>query len=309
MTSLKTAAIVLLGLVGLASVSIWKSVDPGPRAPTDEEWHLAADRVAAGWEDGDGLRVHPFWLRESAATLAGDLQDGEPPRHMDLSLPADPMFEVNHRRIWVVSAMGRQDNVPGLVYGHELELDQEVAPGLVVRRYRMTASPLVVDLREVLANAKVTRAGGRGGERPCRWKNKRHECQGKAWENVSVGVHEVAGSPRRCFILHPFPDGGEVTIAWKDLKLGAGVLIRAGLTIDAARNERGSDARLTVSIDGERSAAWTIPKHSWEHHSRWIPTRATHGSLSISVTAPQEDFRDVCIDGFTLAAPPPMEDD
>ena len=309
MTSLKTAAVVLLGLVGLASVAIWKSIDPGPPAPTDEEWQAAAELIGSEWKDGDGLRVHPFWLRESAAKLAGDLVDGEPPRDMDLSLPADSMFEVNHRRIWVVTAMGRQDDVPGLVYGHELELDKEVAPGLVVRRYRMTASPLVVDLREVLADAKVTRAGRRGNARPCRWKNKQHDCQGRSWENVAVGVHEVAGSPRRCFLLHPFPDGGKVTITWKDLELGAGVLIRAGLTIDAARNEKGSDAKVTVSVDGKRSAAWTIPKHSWEHHSRWIPTRASRGDLSISVTASQEDFRDVCVDGFTLASPPPMEDD
>lgn len=300
-------SVALVSVLAVAVLTVRIGLDPGPTEPTAQQWRAARDVIQKDFETGDGIRVHPFWLREAAAVLGTVRGRSDLQTWVDVSIPPDPMFSARHERLWVVSALGRTDaTVPE---GAERELSEKVAPGLLVERYRLPASPIARDLITELASATVERFGPRTKRRRCTWRKEtgQHDCRGRGWENVSLRLEEAGGAPRRCIVLHPYPDGATVSITWSGVTLGAGVLVRSGLTLESARNEKGSRTTLRVEVDGETLGSHVHEQSSWEWSPTWVPTADRAGEeveLTLAVHAPNEKFRDLCVDAYVLSSEP-----
>ncbi len=305
MKRLSAGLAVVATVILLSAFALWASLEPQPATPTADQWDAARALIAGDYRKGDAVRIFPPWLREAAADLGAPAGHDEAMPDFDLTVPPDPMFAARYERLWVVTALDRPG--PAAPDGAELELEETLDGGLTVQRYLLAASPIEVDLMERLPKARVERWVGDGKRRQCRWRGDKHDCRGKHWENVRVVHQEVAGSPRRCILLHPYPDGGRVSVVFGDVTLSAGLLIRAGFTLEAARNEAGSDATLTVAIDGDEVLSRREAKNGWTFEPSWVDTAARKGekaSISVEVFAEKEAFRDLCLDAFVLARAP-----
>ncbi|MFT7625815.1 MAG: hypothetical protein ACI9WU_005006 [Myxococcota bacterium] len=292
------AIVSLVVVVGLSTWSLAAAVNAGPDTPTLDQWDGARAYLAERWQDGDGVRVHPFWLREASGALATLDQATLPPEHLDLGWPADAVWAAQRGRVWVVSAMDRDDAV--LPQG-DVDLDETLPGGIRVRRVVMADNPVLFDLSNRLGEARVTREGPGGGLRRCVWRNGRHDCRGKHWENVRTDWVEVGGAPRSCIILHPYPDNGTVRLRFDNLPAGAGVLLRSGFTLESARNENGSDAVLSVRLGDDEVLRRVEPQNAWAWRDAWIPLDGSRRSLTVEVFAEKEAFRDLCVSGWVLS--------
>ena len=299
------AVVVLIGLVALAAITLWITLDPGPSEPNQAQWKEAASVIADEFKPGDGIRVHPFWLVDSAAVLSGISNEGYRPGIIDLTLPPDPMFVARHKRLWVVSALGRSD-IPapsGLEHSFQKQSD-----GLIeIRRYNIPPLTGFVDLMTLLPKATVVRYGGRSKKRACHWNGSMHNCNGRNWENIKIEHKHVGGSPRRCIVLHPYPNRATVALTFPSVKLAGGLLFRAGFTLEAARRDEGSDTSLKITLNDAVVHERVEPKNSWRWKSVWIDTtdqRGKNGVITFEVSAEKEAWRELCIDGYVLPARP-----
>lgn len=288
-------------LAGLVCVSAWSlsaALSPGPAAPSPAEWDAAGARIAGEAQPTDVVRIHPPWLREGGRAAAG--------LTVDFSLPLDPMALTAFRRLWVLTAFERTD-APAPP-GAALELEEALAGGLLLQRFALPPSPVTVRLTEVLPKAKVVRDGGRS----CRYVDGRHACAGKPWEDVRLDTREVGGSPRSCFLVHPYPSGKVTTITFPALRLEAGVLIRSGFVLESAKHERGGATTVTVRVGGEARGTQVIRPQAWDFEPLYVDTTALRGQaadLVLEISSPDEAFRDLCIDGFVVTRPVPEAED
>ncbi|MBT9554739.1 MAG: hypothetical protein IV100_01865 [Myxococcales bacterium] len=305
-----TAVLLMAMLVAVSSVSLWFALSPGPKEPTDAEWSAVTAHIGSRIEPGDALRVHPFWLREGGAisdaiqaSLGANAERALP---VDFSVPLDPLELGAFRRLWLVSAFGRDDaEAPP---GATLEDTTAFPGGLTAQLYALPESPVRLRLIDALTSAQVQRFGPNVAKRDCRWMGDRHACRGRPWEDVAVAVHEVGGAPRTCFVLHPYPSGGTVVVRFPAVTLDAGVIIRAGFTLDATKSDQGSDATVRVKLDGAVVLDRVAPRNLWAFVPSFIDTASRRGQkadLAIEVTAVREDFRDLCVDGFVVSRPVP----
>jgi hypothetical protein len=225
---------------------------------------------------------------------------------VDFSVPLDPLELGAFRRLWLVSAFGRDDaEAPP---GATLEDTTTFPGGLISQLYSLPESPVRARLIDALKSAQVQRFGPNVARRDCRWMGDRHACRGRPWEDVTVAIHEVGGAPRTCFVLHPYPSGGTVVVRFPAVTLDAGVIIRAGFTLDATKSDQGSDATLRVTLDDTVVLERVAPRNLWAFVPSFIDTASRRGQkaeLTIEVTAAREDFRDLCVDGFVVSRPVP----
>ena len=301
--SFEPAVAVLFGLVVIRAASLWFSLDPGPRAPTEAEWAAVSRHIDHELAPGDVLRIHPFWLREGTVVAEAV---GPERLTLDLSVPLDPMTLYGNKRLWLVSAFGRTDAGPPP--GATLDQETSFPGGLLLRRYALAESPIALAFTDELRSATVERWPAGGAHRTCRWAGSKHECRGRPWEDVRVERKEIGGAPRTCFVLHPYPSGGTVALRFPKVALGAGILVRAGFTLEAAKTEHGSDAKLTVRV-GQRVALERVERqNAWDFVPSYIDTgdlRGKTADIVLEVTAANEEFRDLCIDGFVVSRPVP----
>ena len=293
---MSASLVVLCAVIALAAVTLWLSIDPGPPAPEQADWLAARQVMQNEFEAGDGIRVRPFWLREAAAVL-GELGP------VDLSLPPDPLFVAKHKRLWLISAMGRETLAPPTDLSGP-DFDERGSGNIVVRRYRVKDSPLVLDLLAQLRSAVVERWVGSSAHQRCRWNGTLHKCHGEIWQSVRIENKEVGGSPRRCLVMHPFPDHGTVAITFPKLTWSKGVLVRMGFTLEAARRPQGSDAEVVFRVNGEQRATKEVARNGWEWAPTWIDTRdiaGQTGSFTIEVSAQKQDYRELCLDAFLMS--------
>jgi len=304
----------VLGVMGgtliVSVIALFHATASTSDNPTVDDWRAAASLIHSQLEPGDGIRVEPVWRRDGAAHVVPmDQNNGELSGMVDLSIPADPMFVARHRRLWLVSAMGRDvrpDGWEDLVEEHRTQISEDMA----VVRFSASQTPILTDLLTQVPLARVERVEDGKPLRKCTWRNKVHRCNGRAWEDVSVIFAEVGGSPRRCIKLHPYPHNGLVRIIFDEQTLGNSLLVRSGITLEAARRSEGSDATVVVSIDGSERLRWIEPRHGWDWTPHWIDTSDMAGHtarISLDVYAEQEEFRDVCLDGYILSTAVPGE--
>lgn len=308
------ATLLLASLVVVSVASLRFALNPGLRAPSDTEWSAVTAHIQSRLEPGDALRIHPFWLRDGGAITDGIQASLGPSAEralpVDFSVPLDPLELGAFRRLWLVSAFGRDDaEAPP---GATLEDTTTFQGGLTAQLYVLPESPVRLRLIDALKSAEVQRFGPGAAKRDCRWLGGRHSCRGRPWEDVTVSVQEVGGAPRTCFVLHPYPSGATVAVRFPGLTLDAGVIVRAGFTLDATKSDQGSDAILRVKLDDAVLLDRVAPRNLWSFVPSFIDTanrRGQKADLTIEVTAEREDFRDLCVDGFivTRAVPEAMD--
>ena len=169
-----------------------------------------------------------------------------------------------------------------------------------IRRWRKK-----YNLVEHLGDALVSRQRHpQGSYEACVRRGNMHDCRGKPWENVRADWHHVGGSPRRCFVLHPYPDHGAVKILWRQVPLESQLVLFSGFTLEAARNEQGADCEVRVFIANELVAEWTEAKNGWGFVRHVIETDSWSGrpaDIEIQVASRDEDFRDLCFDGHVVS--------
>ena len=288
----------------MSVLAIFHSTASTSDNPTVEEWQAAAAIIQGEFQSGDGVRIHPIWRRDGAARIVPlDRRMNEPSGVIDLSQPPDPLFVSRHRRVWLVSAMGRNDRPVGWDDLVE-EFSTRVSDSMTVSRYATPRSPILMDLLTQVPLARVERVQEGKPLRKCTWRDKAHRCNGRPWEDVTVVFAMVGGAPRRCIKLHPYPNNGLVRIVFEKQTLGQSLLFRSGITLEAARRKEGSDATVIVSLDGQESLRWTEHRNGWAWTSHRIDTADKAGTLadiSIDVHALDEQFRDVCLDGYILS--------
>jgi hypothetical protein len=294
----------------LAVATFWGAVDSGAPQPTRADWLAARDHIRQEFRPGDGIRVEPVWMREGASIVAPlDPKTSEPPSTIDLTTPADPYFVVRHKRLWLVSALDR-NALPSSWEGVTLQGRTTIGDSLVVSRYGAPTSPIETELLSLLSTANVVRLAPGQPPRQCNWREGTHKCRGRSWEDVRIRFAEVAGSPRRCIVLHPYPDGGTLRLSFDEVPLSNSILLRSGLTLEAARRAEGSDVGVVVTVNGEERLQWQEPRNGWKWADHWVDTQSINGmtaTIQIDVTALEEEFRDVCLDGYILSSFVPDE--
>ena len=300
LTSRISTLFALLAFAAISVMSLFWHVSPGIAAPTHQDWQEAGAWLSSRAQPHDVIRFRPVWLSEAETMLTVLPKDRIP--FVDRTQRASVMLGARYSRLWVFSALEQTFGAPppGSVEEGRFELNG----GIKVRLYRLERDRIRFALANRLDNAVVSRRRTQSGDfLPCRKRGKAHDCLGKAWENVESDWHHVGGAPRYCFILHPYPDRGAVRIRWPQVPFESSVLLRSGFTLEAARNEKGADCQVVVSLNGDVVAEWKEPKNAWHFDEHLIDTshvQGTEGSLQIEVYSPDEDFRDVCFDGAVL---------
>jgi hypothetical protein len=97
---------------------------------------------------------------------------------------------------------------------------------------------------------------------------------------------------------------------FEKVPLSNSILLRSGLTLEAARRAEGSDVTVVVTVNGEERLQWQEPRNGWKWTDHWVDTQSMKGvtgTIQIDVTALEEEFRDVCLDGYILSSIVPDE--
>ena len=292
------AAVVSMSvLVGALAIRADRSGRPAP--PSVAAWQTAADAVVAELRPGDVVRVVPSGWAEAAAPVAARVGPA-----LDRTLPPDPLVVARGRRLLVLTAGAPPAlGVPPawLAAGPVTELDG----GMRLLRFDVVGSPVTVDLLADIGAATVERTGHGGQRRVCRADGQRHRCGGRPWEDVEVRVEDAGGSLRRCLRLHPYPDGGSVSVTFPNVAIDALLLVRAGLLSDAARHERSGPVHLTVRVGGEPAMRATVAGDSWDFGAAHLDTARWRGrrvAVGFEVDAPRERYRDVCLDAYVTGS-------
>ena len=278
--------------LALALLAVWLLVRPALQAPAPraEDWAAAAARIKAELSPGDLIRVEPFWSTGGRIWF-GDL-DGGPAkafRLLDVHEPADPPWLTRAPRVWVVGAMD---------YGEALLEDLEDLG------YSVGAD-------DDLGRVRVVRMD-RGAE-GLRWEmvaDLRHaEISSVERRSVRRRVRRVAGRPRYCLILGDLKGEGPSVAAlrWEGID-GRGILwIRAGNTMDSARNRSAGDLTVTARA-GSEEAALTVSEGSYSLESLQLPFEG--GALELEVRCDGGGLHEVCLDGLLIgpipASPAPV---
>ncbi|MFT5431902.1 MAG: hypothetical protein ACI9OJ_002600 [Myxococcota bacterium] len=283
--------------IAVSGVSLWVALSPAVPTPEKADWLAAGRAVSERFETGDVLRFDPFWLDPPIALF--EPFGGQPPP-VFRGLPADEIINPSYTRVWVLTAFDR--DAPRAPAGAGLVEELPLGAGLTLRGWTLPPSPVKRDLLADLDSAVVERwAPGQPGKRRCHWRNDRHDCKGRHWETVELSTQHVGGAPRRCMVLHPYPNHGTVGVTWRNVELGSAILIRSGFTLEAARNEKGSAVKLRVFVDNQLVLDRIEPPHAWHFDSSDIGTETgTTADVRIEATAEDERFRDLCVEAFVL---------
>jgi hypothetical protein len=253
---------------------------PAPRA---EDWAAAADRIRDALAEGDLVRVEPFWSTGGRIWF-GDLDGGSPTafRLLDVHEPADPQWLTRAPRVWIVGAMGYGGDLAEELQalGYTIGLDEELGR---VRLLRMDRGDLALRWEMVAALGEAV-------------------VDGVERRKVRRQVRRVAAGPRECLLLGEAGTDGaaEVALAWDGIE-GSGTLwIRAGNTMDSARNRVTGDLTVTARAGGNE-ASLTVPEGSYSLEQLTLPFEG--GALEVSVQSSEGGVHPVCLDGLLIGPP------
>jgi hypothetical protein len=199
----------------LVAISLWEVYAARRDArsvPDDAAWRAAAERVRAGYRDGDLIVFAPDWIDPVGRMHLGDLISLEAAARMDAA---------RYGRIWELAIRGaRSPDTAGLT-----PVATDDAGGVVVRRYERAAAIVVGD---VLARAATATSDG---------------------ATPTVELTEVGFAPHRCLQVSP-PAGGAVRITFSQLPLGRELVGYVGIADVFTRRDVRSPVRLDVELAG-----------------------------------------------------------
>jgi hypothetical protein len=300
---MKRTLLLLLPVVLLAVSAVVLLALPLFRAevPTHEEWLDAARHVEEHWRQGDVVRIEPGWLT-AGRVYFGDVDGGrrEPLRILDVHDPVDQAWLYRFKRLWLVSAVGEENNY------------QEVVPpgASLVAEYPLGAVSLMLfdlpqgvvrwQLTGSLKSAVMQRMGPSGEPTTCLYKGKALRCRLKSHLDAKVELRRVAGSARKCLVVRPGPGEALTTLRFPGLHGPGRLLVRLGNTVEAARAKHGGDVQATVTVGGETLSEWTIERRAYRLDEVSHLLDQGEKELVISLSSTDDRKREICVDGYLL---------
>ena len=232
-----------LGVLLVAVVAFVVPYRAARRVPSLAEWRDAAAAVRAGWQDGDVIRLAPWWASEGLGELRG--------LPVDRVRQPEPRRLQHYRRLWVLAVQGHTC-AAGALPGAEPR-QQQTFGRVALCRYDLAyrGTPLY-DLRDRLPEARVRRVGPRRTDTCSLWARDGWHCGSKPhpWKFVGPVVKDVDDNPREALWVHAPEDGLTLLVDYPAVPLGRELELQAGLTLRAVHSGEGRDVVLTVRIAG-----------------------------------------------------------
>lgn len=253
---LRWALALSIPIVGVLELGL--SAWTARRVPRDGDFSSAKPRLVELRREADGVVVAPRWIEPVARMALGD--QVLPLRDV---ARAD---ESTYGKVVEISANGAR--LPELS-GFQVLKTEELGGGLAAR---LLANPAqarpTFDFTSAVEQGKADVAWSFPDRRePCPWKtglsvvapglfghptmpSDRYPCGRAAWQSVGVTVHDDEHhDPRRCVWSHP-PQGGDVSLVFRDVPLGKVVHGHLSLHWTLERDRPGTPIAFVVRVDG-----------------------------------------------------------
>lgn len=300
--------------LSMAGVSVWGlTLEARRRAlvPDPEALAQAVQHVAARFADGDAVAVLPAWEEAPWRGLEGIGAGTEAPPHPALLRGArvDPTDLARFRRLWVISAFDEPIAPETLVQAdREVLAEVRFDPHLRVALLRLPDTGHVASLTDSLGALRVSRRLAGERERRCGLAadGERFSCRvGGGWLDPHLERRDVFHRGVRWLYAHPGPGDGALRIVWPGLPAGATAVVRAGLTQSSIRHEEGSQARITVEVDGAPVDSWWLAPRRYHLERRLIPLPpgSRPVDLAVEVQAAEPRWREVMLEIDVLQVP------
>lgn len=287
------SALPFLGLIGLAVWSVAVQRGEMANAPSDRDWTEAQQIVRDGWQDGDVLRVAPYWADSARAGL------------FELEFnPAREMEEAElymYERVWILADREHADDaVAELPNGWTIAERWEPNGRTDVLLLDVPEpSHVLYDMVTSIRDAQVSVQHGEARSDCSLFRRGGWHCDRiDRFLNVTPSVEETGGSLHRCLYTSPWPEQGTLRILWPEVPLGARLDGNVGNTMPAIRAERGSDVRVSLLINDQLVHEQVFGKWDTPFYPIDVDTSAWAGQTArVEATVFAEDFFDrwICL--------------
>ncbi|MBM4319578.1 MAG: hypothetical protein FJ125_06385 [Deltaproteobacteria bacterium] len=239
------AAFAILALLLFALQLRWAE-----QVPDEQDWAAASAVLRTGWEEGDLLRIEPWWASQGLSQLRGLPVDR-------VRRPERPRL-ARYRRLWVIAAHGHACT-DGALAEAELQVRQELHRLTLCRFALPWRGRPLYDLRERLQDARVRRESGKKVEECSLWAKGSWYC-GKlhAWQFVGPVTKDVDDNPREAIWAHPPAKDTRLVIEYPVVPLGQTLELEAGLTLRSIISGEGSAVHFLVRVAGEKVLDTTL---------------------------------------------------
>lgn len=274
MKPLSGALAFLIPALLLAGAGVWLLAMPAfqETAPTQEDWESAAAYVQEQFEEGDFIRIEPFWMTSGRVHFAAlDGGESKPFAILDFHRVPDRPHLAGFKRVWLVVAAGEGRLPETVVPPGSALLSQEVFSTVTVFLFEMPEGMILWQMLDNLPPPATKKE-----------------------------LRQVAGGARECVLVSPGKE--PVTVAFRVPSPGL-LLVRVGNTVEAARSKKGGPVAVFLSVDGRQVADTVLERRAYGLDE----LRASldgEGDHRVSVRFATDDprGREVCMDGYVVRA-------
>jgi hypothetical protein len=272
---------------------------PGDVKPAD--WKSAAEYVAEHIGPNDVINVQPNWS-EAPYPYLTEVGD-------QILRQKSPLLGDIHDRenLWLLVETERLDEALAKMPFPAKET--ESFDTITVARIEIPDDdPVVYDLLDNLAHAKVTRVNPQGEilRRCTNWNaRKRAWYCGRpdAWLYVGEQFLTIGDDPHRCIWANPPEAPERWRITYPDVPLAETFRVRSGISFIGARSRRGTDVHIRVSVGEKWSQTRTIPARETSWDAIDFDTSSLAGQradVSVEIWSESLFDRFVCFNGWAI---------
>jgi hypothetical protein len=304
----RLAATIIIAIIAGLSLSTLTSSTESDRGGVKGEITAVSAFVAKHFQEGDSVRVTPFWNED----LWVDLKNIGPGTEK-FPFPAllrgdriDVVTLLRMKRIWMIGSQGRKAKPSDPLFETlEPSLTEEFADGTTVALYDMPDMGHKGSLSSSLNTLSVARAVPGREERPCPKRGRRHRCGKEGWENPSVETRDVFHNEVSWLLAHPPANNETLVITWPTTN-AAYLIVRAGFTLKAVRKEQGSPVTVKVSVNGVDVDTFTLEPHKYHLEMRLLPLdpEQTKNTVRFEVHAEDHRFRQLMLEADIVSNVP-----
>ncbi len=258
------------------------------RVPDLADWLAAAEVVRADYREGDRVVFDPPWAQEGAPFLEG----------MDVvTSETVDWYEVGkRRRVWILTAMGRDD--PEVPAGYRP--DGAWRPGAVgVHRFVVPDRGRVTyDFLARIRDARVTRVHPGRREECKTFRDGRWHCGAEhPWQFVGRHERDIAGAVREVIWAHPLHGDRPIEIRYPSVEMARTLVLHYGWTQRAVEAGLGAPVTFRVGVGG-RPVFERVLRHE---DTQWFEQRVDVSDLRggredvvFTVSTPDYQNRQFC---------------